>query len=87
MHLREGICSPEIYLFIYINERFNTARDISTINIYAHNGRMNIYEVKTDQIEKKNKQFYYHSWRFQYLTHSNERTNQPEDKEIEDLTQ
>ena len=72
---------------LYINERLNTARDITTINIYAHNGRMNIYEVKTDQIEKKNKQFYYHSWRFQYLTHRNERTNQLEDKEIEDLTQ
>ena len=49
---------------LYINERLNTSRDIKTINIYAHNGRMNIYEVKTDQIEKKNKQFYYNSWGF-----------------------
>ena len=49
---------------LYINERFNTARDVTTINIYAHNDRMNIYEAKTDRIKKKNKQFYYNSWGF-----------------------
>ena len=38
-------------------------------------------------MEKKNKQFYYNSWRFQYLNQSNEQTNQPEDRETEDLTQ
>lgn len=50
---------------LYINERFNTARDITTTNIYAHNDKMSIYEAKTDRIEKKrNKQFYYNRWRF-----------------------
>ena len=48
VHLREGICSPEIYLFIYINERFNTARDISTINIYAHNDRISMKQKLTE---------------------------------------
>ena len=50
---------------LYNNERFNTARDITTKNIYAHD-KMSISEAKSDRIEKKkkNKQFYYNSWRF-----------------------
>ena len=41
---------------LYNNERFNTARDITTKNIYAHNGKMIISEAKSDRIEKKKKE-------------------------------
>ena len=73
---------------LYNNERFNTARDITTKNIYAHNDKMSISEAKSDRIEKKKRinsstiivgDF--------NISLSNEQNNQPEDKEIEDLTQ
>lgn len=50
--------------YILMKDLIQQETDITTINIYAHNDRMNIYEAKTDRIKKKNKQFYYNSWGF-----------------------
>lgn len=40
MHLRAGICSPEIYFFILMKDLIQQETDITTINIYAHNDKV-----------------------------------------------
>ena len=39
---------------LYINERLNTARDITTINIYAHNDRISMKQKLTEGTKRIN---------------------------------